>query len=107
VKATKMILKIIFSKEDDCEEVFQITNYYTESRTYLEADIYGINEGEEDENNREIVLQHGNYLDESSIWDEIIILTDKGEELLKFENIQATQTQPPINDPLIGEAELA
>lgn len=76
-----MILKAIISKEDKMEEVFEITNYYTESRDYLEADIDG--KGIEE---RQIILCNGNYLEGDNLWEQIYIFTNTGLELLKFIN---------------------
>ncbi len=75
-----MILKVIIDEEGNQIEVFEITNYYTED-AYLEADIEG--KGIED---RSIILNEGNYLGESENWEQIVIMTDKGFELLKLTN---------------------
>ena len=72
-----MIMKIIIYKEDKQEEVFHITNYYTECENYLEADIGATGE-------REIIINGQNCMEMEDQWEELIIYTDNMVEILRF-----------------------
>jgi len=80
-----MLLKIIFSKEDNAFEIFEINNFYTECNNYIECSF-----GKDADLNgelREIVLNNNkieiNNID--SDFDQLIITSDTGLELLNIE----------------------
>lgn len=78
-----MILKIINSKEDKQEEVFNITQYYTECEEYLEADIT-------ETGNREIIVGvDGDGYTDMNDFEEIIIYTDNMIEIWKMITVEA------------------
>lgn len=84
-----MILKIIWSKVDKCEEVMEISNYYAEDN-YLEATI-GKNMTSSD---REIIVSEGlcnvNVLpgkDGENCWEEVIVYSDNMVEIWKTKNL--------------------
>jgi len=85
----KMILKIIWSEEDKCEDVMEISNYYSED-DYLEAAIgKDMTSGD-----REIIVSEGlvmiNVLPDAEgedYWETIQVLSDSGFVLWETKNI--------------------
>ena len=72
-----MIMKIVVCEIDKQEEVFEISDYYTECEDYIEAKMKG-------ENERQIILQDSNCMELEDQWESLTIYTDNMVEIIRF-----------------------